>query len=138
MDNTATESSITCPHYKLEIVYLKPELVAAFEKLDRRLTYDFKIIGKYWHQGEPDGRFLVLPNEKKKQNLEGKRKKAKVQSLSDPCSHNYPSVKVIQIPPQQKGGYKVKITLFVLGFVPIDWVTDGSGVKERETRPKQW
>ena len=65
MDNTATESSITCPHYKLEIVYLKPELVAAFEKLDRRLTYDFKIIGKCLHQGEPDGRFLVLPNEKK-------------------------------------------------------------------------
>ena len=39
---------------------------------------------------------------------------------------------------EQKWGYKVKITLFVLGFLPIDWVTDGSGVKERETRPKQW
>ena len=71
-------------------MFLKPELVDAFEKL--HMTYELKIFRR-WHQGQPDGLFLGLPNEKKKQNQEGKT--TKTVKL---CSHNYPSVKVIQIP----------------------------------------
>jgi len=102
-------------------VYLKPELVAAFKNLDRRLTYDFKIFGECWHQGEPDGRFLVLPNEKKKQNLEGKRKKAKVPSLSDPCSHNYPSQSVKVIKMYQSNPHTVdQPSRIGIGIIAID------------------
>jgi len=48
------KDSITCPHYELKVVLLKPELIRAFAELD--LTYKFKL-QSFWHQGEPEAKY---------------------------------------------------------------------------------
>jgi len=82
VDNIATEGSITCPHYELEVVFLKPDLIRAFAELDLVYSFesaDFKISGT-WHQGKP----------------EAKGKSLSQVFLTD--EENLPPVKVIQIP----------------------------------------